>query len=117
MNIDAKPLEHNRAGQARPCSGRPEIDLLTAQVFQPLDVIARQDVQFRNGQPDDILDAPVQVGRLAHGLEVLEHIGLSDCCVDAVQIEQIVEVARGTVGYGFGARFAPGAAAPGPFRR
>jgi hypothetical protein len=74
VNIDAKPLEYNGPGQAGACASRSKIDLLAAQILQRLNFIARENVQLRDRQSGNVLDAAVKVRRLALRAEILEHI-------------------------------------------
>ena len=61
LHVDAEPLEHDGAGQARPGAGGPEIDLLAAQVLQAMDVVARQNMKLRDRQPNDVLNAALKI--------------------------------------------------------
>ena len=74
-------------GEACAGAGWTEIDLLAAQIFQRLNVVARQNVQFRNRQPDHVLDPPLKIGRFALLTELFEHIGLRDRRVDAAKVQ------------------------------
>ena len=67
-------------------AGRTEIDLLAAQILKRLNVVARQNVQFRNRHPDHVLDAPLKIGRFALLAEIFEHVGLRDRRVDTAKI-------------------------------
>ena len=63
-----------------------------------LDLGARQDVHLRDRQAEDVVDPVVEVGDLALGAEILEHVRLRHRDVDLPQIEQIVHVRRGAIG-------------------
>jgi len=80
-------------------AGRTEIDLLAAQILKRLDVIARQNVQFRDRHPDHVLNAALKIGRFALGAKIFEHVGLGDRRVDATQVQQIVEIGRRAIRY------------------
>src|SRR5215472_6770258 len=95
LDIDAEPLEHDGAGEARAGASRTEIDLLAAQILQRLNVIARQNVQFRDRHPDYVLNAALKIGRFALGAEIFENVGLGDRRIDAAQVQEIVEIGRG----------------------
>jgi len=84
---------------ARAGAGRTEIDLLAAQILKRLDVIARQNVQFRDRHPDHVLNAALKIGRFALGAKIFEHVGLGDRRVDATQVQQIVEIGRRAIRY------------------
>ncbi len=49
-------------------------------------------MHFRCRQTDDIIDAALQVDRLALRAEILEHVRLGHRHIDAAQIKQIIEV-------------------------
>ncbi len=82
IDLDAEPLEHDGAGEARAGAGRAEINLLAAQILEALNVVARQDVEFRDRQPDDVVDALLEIWRFADRAEILEDVGLGDGRVD-----------------------------------
>lgn len=92
-------MEHNSAGQARAGTGGTEIDLLAAQILKRLNVVARQNVQFRDRQPDDVLNAAFKVRYLALGTEIFEHVGLCDGRIHSAKIKQVIEIRRRAIGH------------------
>ena len=91
VNTDAKPLEYNGAGQARARSSRAKIDFLAAQILQRLNFIAREDVQLRDRQSDDVLDAAFKVRKEARELS-----DASQACGMAKHVWVPVRVANAT---------------------
>ena len=55
-------------------------------------------MHFRNRQADDVIDPIVEIGNFPVSAEIVKHVGLGDRDVNLLQIKQIVEVGRGTVG-------------------
>src|SRR5258708_11170280 len=99
LDRDSEAREDDRAGQRRRASRRAKHHFLAAQVFEGADVRACRDVQLGDGQANDVLDARVQVGRLALRTKVLKDIRLGECDVDATQVEQVLQVGRGAARY------------------
>jgi hypothetical protein len=98
VDLDAKALEHDEPSQVGRASWRVERHLAASEVFYGLEFLARIDVHLGEVERGNVLDALVYVVDLHLAPEMLEHIGLRDRDVDAVQIEQVGYIADRAVG-------------------
>ena len=85
--------DHGRAG-----AGRVKAHLLAFEVLERVDVRPHQQVDVADVHAGDEVDALVDVGDLLDRPEVLEHIGIGEGDVDALEIEQVLDVVGGAVG-------------------
>ncbi len=73
------------------CGARSvEIDLLAPEIIQGLDFRTDEDVQFGGKQVEDICDALADVRN--QRLELVQRIGVDDRGVDALEVEQSLDV-------------------------
>src|SRR5690606_17472010 len=59
--------------------------------------VAREHMQLADVHLRDVIDALLEIGGPSVPLELVEDIGMRDRHVDALEVEQIAQVLRGTV--------------------
>jgi len=98
LDLDAEPLEHDRSGQARALPAGPKLTFLPRRSSMLWMSLRASTCISGHRQADDVVDPVLEVGRLALGAEIFEHVGLGHGDVDPAQIEQVVEIGRCPVG-------------------
>src|SRR5207237_3062735 len=98
LDFDSESLKHNRAGETRSASCRPETHLLAAQVLDRGYVGAREDVHLRYGQADDVIDPRSEIGNFSVSAEIFKYVRLRHRDVHIAQIQQIIEIGSGAIG-------------------
>ena len=94
------PRRWNRigAGHRRAGARCVKADLLAGQVLQRVYVRAHEQVHVADVHAGDVVDALLDVGDLLDRLEVLEHVGIGEGDVNALQVKQVLDVVGGAVG-------------------
>ena len=90
-------LEDDVAGVVGGAADGIEADLLADQVLEGLDLGPHVDVHVAQEHRDDVVHALVDAGDLLDVLEVVENVGIGDGEVDALQIDEVGDVADGAV--------------------
>ena len=97
--VDTQPVEQDTAGQVGGAALRIEADFLASQICETLDFGARVNVHLSQEEADDVIDPVADIARFAVTLEIVEHIGLRDGDIDALQIQKVFDVADRAVRY------------------
>jgi hypothetical protein len=66
---------------------------LPTQILEALDLLAHVDVHLALKHRDDVVDAPLDAGDAFHVAKVIEHIGVGNGDIDALEIDEVADVA------------------------
>ncbi len=87
--LDAECIEQNLGRHCRAAANDVDVDPLAAQVLDPRDVLAGEDMNFLIVQLGDVSNALCEVGEHAVLLRVCQRIGLDKADVDTFEVENV----------------------------
>ena len=93
LDLHAETVEDDVAGIVGGAADRVEADLLAGQVLDGLDLGAHVKMELALEHGDHVVDAPLDARDLLDVLEVIQHVGIGDRKVDALQIDEVGDVA------------------------
>src|SRR5258708_12526137 len=99
LRVDVKAIEQNAAGQVRRTPHGVEAYLLARKIFERLDLGTNVDVHLIDVERADVTNSVLDVGEGAVAGEFVEHVGRRDRDVDALEIEQVFDVAESPVSH------------------
>ena len=97
LDLDAEAVEDDAPGVVGGTADGIEADLLADQVLEGLDLGPHIDVHVAEEHRDDVVHTLVDAGDLLHVLEIVEHVGVGNRKIDALQIDEISDVADGAI--------------------
>ena len=98
LDLQAEAVEDDAAGVVGRAADRVEVDLLAPQILERVDLRAHIDVQLALEHRHDVVHALLDVRDLEHVLVVIEHVRVGDREIDALEVDQVADVAHRAVG-------------------
>ena len=92
-------IEHDASRQVRRAAHGVEAHLLAREILQRLDLGTHVDVHLVDVERADVAHSLLDVCKRAGFDEFVEHVGRGDRHVDALQIEQVFDIAESPVSH------------------